>query len=194
MRYEKSGALAVSKLASFSLPPSKHHWVSSVLVLPDNCNTSEDNASSKHCGEKSGSRSYCVICGDRKGSVHLYRSKLLPVQLPGQMQEKSSTDKVLFCCFFFLFFFVLLQTRFCVKYFPIPLYPQCLGPFQSLRGIHGPNGVTCVTSHNGSVFTAGRDGYCRQFSLDHSGGLTELTKFKVFLTAYITVSSEMCLC
>ena len=105
MHYEKSGALAVSKLASFSLPPSKHRWVSSVLVLPDNCNTSEDNASSKHCGEELGSRSYCVICGDRKGSIHLYKS--IPVQLPGQMQEKSSTDKVLFYLFiFFLFCFV----------------------------------------------------------------------------------------
>ena len=99
MGYEKSGTLAVSKLACFSLPPSKHRWVSSVLVLPDNFNTSEDNASSKHCDEELGPRSYCVICGDRKGSVHVYRSRLLPVQLPGQMQEKSSTDKVLF--FFF---------------------------------------------------------------------------------------------
>ena len=114
MHYEKSGALAVSKLASFSLPPSKHRWVSSVLVLPDNCNTSEDNASSKHCGEELGSCSYCVICGDRKGSVHFYRGKLLPVQLPGQMQEKSSMDKVLlFFLFFFLFFFAIADKILC---------------------------------------------------------------------------------
>ena len=133
MDYEKSGTLAVSKLACFSLPPSKHRWVSSVLVLPDNFNTSEDNASSKHSGEEFGSCSYCVICGDRKGSVHVYRSKLLPVQLPGQMQEKSSTDKVL-CSF------LLLQTRFCAKYFQF-LCTYSVWSLSSLSGVSmGPMG------------------------------------------------------
>lgn len=82
MEYEKSGTFAVSKLACFSLPPSKHCWVSSVLVLPHNFNTSEDSASSKHRGGELESCSHCVICGDRKGSVHVY--KLLPVRLPGE--------------------------------------------------------------------------------------------------------------
>lgn len=96
MEYEKSGTFAVSKLACFSLPPSKHRWVSSVLVLPDNFNTSEDNASSKHPGGELESCSYCVICGDRKGSVHVY--KLLPARLPGHVREELPADKVL--CFF----------------------------------------------------------------------------------------------
>ena len=45
--------------------------------------------------------------------------------------------------------------------------------------MHGPNGVTSVVHHNGCVFTTGRDGHCRQFSLNPDGSLTELTKFKV---------------
>ena len=56
---------------------------------------------------------------------------------------------------------------------------QYLQPMQSLRGIHGPNGVTHVTTRHGRVVTCGRDGYCRQFSLNSDRGLSELAKFKV---------------
>ena len=35
---------------------------------------------------------------------------------------------------------------------------------QSLYGVHGPNGVTQVFTLNGSLYSVGRDGYCRQYS------------------------------
>ena len=165
-----SNVFAVSKLASFSLPPSKHRWVSSVLVLQDtntDADTSMDDTSIKHniSGGESGSQSYTVVCGDRKGSLHVYRSRLRPIG-----QDESRSGKV-------------TNTQSCqlatYHFHSLPLHSQCLQPLQSLFGIHGPNGATCVTYHDGCVFTAGRDGYCRQFSLNHSRGLTELTKFKV---------------
>lgn len=85
-----NNTFAVSKLACFSLPPSKHRWVSSILVLQDtdgDTDTSRDDTS----GGESGSRSYIVVCGDRKGSLHVYRSRLLPI---GHVQEESHTEKV----------------------------------------------------------------------------------------------------
>lgn len=59
-------------------------------------------------------------------------------------------------------------------------------PLYSLRGVHGPNGVTCITFHNGSVYTAGRDGYCRQYHLSLEGRMSELTKFRVKIITIVT--------
>ena len=89
-----SNVFAVSKLACFSLPPSKHRWVSSVLVLQDtntDADTPMDDTSIKHntSGGESGSRSYIVVCGDRKGSLHVYRSRLRPIG-----QDESHAEKV----------------------------------------------------------------------------------------------------
>lgn len=60
--------------------------------------------------------------------------------------------------------------------------PSCVyqEPIQSLR-LHGPNGVTSIVVHGGYVYIAGRNGYCRRFSLGTDGLLVELSKFKVCL-------------
>ena len=54
-----------------------------------------------------------------------------------------------------------------------------LDAVQAFRGVHGPNGVTCVEVHNGCVYTAGRDGHCRKFAVNSEGSLIEGNKFKV---------------
>ena len=115
----------VSSLVLLSLPPSKHRWISAVTVLsnmpkPDSQTT--------------------VLCGDRKGSVHVYHC----TYEPSKAKEPSTYQE----------------------------------PVQSLR-LHGPNGVTSIATHGGYVYTAGRDGCCRRFSLGTDGLLIEISKFKV---------------
>ena len=39
-------------------------------------------------------------------------------------------------------------------------------PVQSLWKIHGKNGVTDVMTHGGRVYSAGRDGHYRVYSID----------------------------
>lgn len=117
--------LSTSGLASLSLPPSKHRWVSAVTVLSD-VPTPDAHTT--------------VICGDRKGSVHVYHCTF------GASEAEES-----------------------------PTYQE---PVQSLR-LHGPNGVTSIVVHGGCIYTAGRDGSCRRFSLGMDGLLVQLSKFKV---------------
>jgi len=51
-------------------------------------------------------------------------------------------------------------------------------PVHSQR-VHGPNGVTCLKTHNSFIYSTGRDGYCRRYSLSQDGHLSELSKLKV---------------
>lgn len=117
----------ISSLASLSLPPSKHRWISAVTLLSSVPKTDSHTT---------------VICGDRKGSVHVYHC----------MFETSKAEES-------------------------PTYQE---PVQSLR-LHGPNGVTSIVVHGGYIYTAGRDGSCRRFSLGTDGLLVELSKFKVYI-------------
>lgn len=110
--------LEAKELASMSLPPSKHRWLTTVTVLPH-----------------SHSHAFSVLCGDRKGSIHLYRLS------PGD--------------------------------------PECREPYQSLLGVHGPNGVTYSCPHEDAIYTCGRNGLCRKFRLGEDGNMAELTRFKV---------------
>ena len=122
----------VYSMTSLSLPPSKHRWISAVTVL-----------SNLHFHSTIVSESQtAVVCGDRKGSVHMYHCTF----------EPSKAEEIF-------------------------TYQE---PVQSLR-LHGPNGVTSIVIHGGYVYTAGRDGYCRKFSLESDGLLIELSKFKVYL-------------
>lgn len=51
---------------------------------------------------------------------------------------------------------------------------------QSLPGVHGPNGVTDSCTHDGHIYTCGRNGECRKYELSANGqSLVELLRFKV---------------
>lgn len=129
----------VSKVGLFTLPPSKHRWISAVLVLNDNSNnTTGSTAATPYCSSK------IVICGDRKGSVHLYRCTLDTIS---NCKAEGVDD-------------------------------NAISPIQSIR-VHGPNGVTCITVCCGYIYSAGRDGYCRQYNVNKDGHLSEVRKFKV---------------
>lgn len=53
-------------------------------------------------------------------------------------------------------------------------------PLFTLKGIHGPNGVTYLCYNNGLLYSTGRDGFCRQYKIDQSEtALVELAKYKV---------------
>ena len=139
-------------MATFDLPPSKHRWISAVLVLIDphslNAHTDSVDAHTDASLSTTKSDKYTFIFGDRKGCVHTYKSSL--ISLPLDRLDQSLSD--------------LTFTT------PVHSYP-----------VHGPNGVTCITYHRGFVFSAGRNGYCRKYALNDDGGLTELSKFKVKL-------------
>lgn len=67
------------------------------------------------------------------------------------------------------------------------VFLQFVQPMQSLRGVHGPNGVTHITVRHGRVVSCGRDGHCRTFSMRPTTGLSELNKFKVCTKHTVTL-------
>ena len=59
-------------------------------------------------------------------------------------------------------------------------------PVQSYVGIHGSNGVTSICWWRGSIYSTGRDGYCRQFVIERGVAsrhwkLVDVNKFHVRL-------------
>lgn len=120
--------LVVLPVMMLELPYSKHRWV--VAVLSTRIADSADDI---------------LILGDRRGSLHVYRTQL------GANKEAT------------------------------PLTVETTHPIQPLASlrVHGPNGVTSIKLHRGQVYSTGRDGYCRRFSINYDGTLTELNKFKV---------------
>ena len=100
---------------SLTLPSSKHRWLTTV--------TTHLSRSSSHP---------IILCGDRRGSVHLYH-----------------------------------------------LVPESSDPYQTLCGIHGPNGVTHFCIYGNFIYTCGRNGLCRKFMLGENDTLVELVRFKV---------------
>ena len=146
---------AVNPLFRLSLPPSKHRWVTTATLVqasPDGPTSAAAVANT--VGESGLSSSSCwLMCGDRKGSLHVYQASLTS-------EVCTSTVK---------------RSTF---YASSP--SQYVQPLQSLYGVHGPNGVTQVTLRGGHVISCGRDGHCRTFSLLPHKGLTLLNKFKVY--------------
>lgn len=144
----------VEPLAHLSLPLSKHRWVTSTILLHSptaSVNTTASEPTSSPCW---------LVCGDRKGSLHVYQTTLTSQS----SQAKEVTD------------FICSRKLLIAK---SHLLFQYLQPVQSLSGIHGANGVTHITVQDGQVVTCGRDGHCRVFSLHPHTGLTQLSKFKV---------------
>ncbi|CAC5398690.1 unnamed protein product [Mytilus coruscus] len=101
-------------IQTFTLPYCKQRWVSAVTLSTD---------------RKS------LICGDRAGTVHVYR-----------WGEQIN---------------------------------QYLDPVQSFWKIHGKTGVTDVCSADNTIYTAGRDGHYRQFTI-YNGQLMLLNSNRVF--------------
>lgn len=160
----------INPLVHLSLPSSKHRWVTSAILLPSQI-TSVNSVVTIASEPSSSSR--WLVCGDRKGSLHVYQINLSSQSSHANEVNNSSCRGELFI---------------------VTLHWQ---PVQSLSGIHGANGVTHITVRDGHVVTCGRDGHCRVFSLHPHIGLTELTKYKVFCrwnlyTITLHMSIEWC--
>lgn len=52
-------------------------------------------------------------------------------------------------------------------------------PLQTLSRVHGKNGITGVQVHKSSVYTTGRDGYYRKFSISDTQHLTLDNEYRV---------------
>ena len=64
--HDRDPVFEVSALCSFVLPPSKQRWASAVVVLPN-------PYTEQSVGEDVWTvKSFVVVCGDRKGSLHLF--------------------------------------------------------------------------------------------------------------------------
>ena len=67
-------------------------------------------------------------------------------------------------------------------------------PTASYR-VHGPNGVTCLKMSGDFVYSAGRNGRCRKYSLSKDGDLKELIDFKVSPnSAILLYCTCVCVC
>ena len=72
---------------------------------------------------------------------------------------------------------------------------QWLEPLQSLRGVHGVNGVTHISLWRGFVTSCGRDGHSRTFSLHpHTGSLTELSSYRVYRGEHAAQAALLVMC
>lgn len=71
---EEDGKFSVDSVSCLSLPPSKHRWVSAVTVL-SNFNRPESAVDA--------ATPTTIVCGDRKGSVHVYHSVLRDTKVNG---------------------------------------------------------------------------------------------------------------
>ena len=99
--------VAADPLVCMSLPPSKHRWVTSALLLrlPT---TSLDSVSSTDAltttdsaavipVEDSSLSPYWLVCGDRKGSLHVYQTNLSTKE--NEVTIRSDDGLILFVSF-----------------------------------------------------------------------------------------------
>ena len=70
-------------------------------------------------------------------------------------------------------------------------------PVQSFQSIHGHNGVTCIMYWKNSLYSTGRDGYCRQFVINpvskDEWNLLEVNKFHVSCNVYACIGAYDCM-
>ena len=144
-------------LTHLRLPLSKHRWVTAATIIssPESLSPQTSSGISAANDDESccqQTESCFLVCGDRKGSLHVFQT------VPSK--EVYLTPLVSQC-------------------YTMPL-TQWLEPLQSLRGVHGANGVTHISLWRGFVTSCGRDGHSRTFSLHpHTGSLTELSSYRV---------------
>jgi hypothetical protein len=128
-------------LTHLRLPLSKHRWVTAAVIISSPESLSPQTSADSGISAANDDRSCCLqtescllVCGDRKGSLHVFQ---------------TSPSK------------------------------EWLEPLQSLRGVHGANGVTHISLWRGFITSCGRDGHSRTFSLHpHTGSLTELSSYR----------------
>ena len=65
------------------------------------------------------------------------------------------------------------------KFFVCICWQKPVEPASSARGVHGKAGTSFVCLHDGLVYSAGRDGTYRQYSLSQTGELILENAFKV---------------
>lgn len=68
--HEGDGSFTATTVATLHLPPSKHRWISAVRVFKNL------KLSSQSDGIPGASLRTVVLCGDRKGSLHVYHCAL----------------------------------------------------------------------------------------------------------------------
>ena len=145
-------------MATFDLPHSKHRWIAALLVLNDSHSLNAHTES----GEDHTDASLRHSTTKSESYTILF----------GDRKGRVHTYK---CSFVSLPLDRLDQSLSDLAFTaPVHSYP-----------VHGPNGVTCITYHQGFVFSAGRNGYCRKYTLSCDGSLTELSRFKVKLESLV---------
>ncbi|XP_062855151.1 WD repeat-containing protein 6 [Trichomycterus rosablanca] len=121
----KSGqVLRLEKLKPFVLPPCAKRWLTAAVTFP--------------CGKES-----VWVCGDRRGSLLLYKEK----EIGGEGQEERKNKEGAWKD---------------EKMDGMSLLP----PVSVLFGVHGKQGVTSVSEHHGVCYTSGRDGCVRVFTVN----------------------------
>ncbi|KAM4652828.1 tRNA (34-2'-O)-methyltransferase regulator WDR6 [Discoglossus pictus] len=143
VRCISNGNILVTERGRFSLPICKQRWHTSIAFLPN-----ED----------------LLVCGDRRGSLFLYSTKLTHGH-PGEDIVPKPT---------------ILQvdsTQSITKEENHSAQQDPHFPISVLFGVHGKLGVTSVTCYDGFVYSTGRDGYYRQLKVE-GGQLTILRKQK----------------
>lgn len=81
--------VVVEPLVCMSLPHSKHRWVMTATLVHSPIISSLDSVGSTAVTSTTLS-SYWLVCGDRKGSLHVYQTNLKP--------PSSQAKKVLHMC------------------------------------------------------------------------------------------------
>ena len=174
-------ASEATPLAHLRLPTSKHRWVTAAVILPLPDLPTDTSPVSVTAVAETGlplpdlkatptdTSPVCVsavaeelglptdpcllVCGDRKGSLHVFHTS--PSKEVHITVEKEKSMLVTFHLL------------------------QWVEPLQTLRGVHGSNGVTHVSLRSGLLASCGRDGHCRTFSLHPLTGLKERSHHRV---------------
>lgn len=77
-------------MAAFILPPSKHRWISALLTLHNAISLKAPDKLPEGVRKELESGDYIFILGDRKGSLHVYKSPLRPMTMDRLCQSPSA--------------------------------------------------------------------------------------------------------
>ncbi|KAK3540294.1 hypothetical protein QTP70_029608 [Hemibagrus guttatus] len=133
---ESGPGLRLEELKSFLLPPCAKRWLTAAVRLP------HGNGS-------------LWVCGDRRGSLLLYREGELEVSEVGRGNREGGSEEEQGVW--------RNENRWpesAVKDTAAPI-----SPVNTLFGVHGKQGVTSVCEHQGLFYSTGRDGCVRVLTL-----------------------------
>ncbi|XP_017578708.1 WD repeat-containing protein 6 [Pygocentrus nattereri] len=120
---ETGPVLMMEKMKPFMLPPCAKRWLTAAVVMPSGKDAS-------------------WVCGDRRGSLLLYREMVKGIQVEEKIDEERADGNI------------RLENN--MNDVSIPI-----SPISTLFGIHGKRGVTSVSEHQGVFYSTGRDGCVR---------------------------------